>query len=66
MKITLNGTEKNLTQMQNLREIVAQFCKNTERVIAEVNGQIIKNPQWEETVLKDGDTVELVSFVGGG
>ena len=66
MKITLNGKEKNLPQTHNLREIVHQFCKNTERVIAEVNGQIVRNPQWDQTILKDGDTVELVSFVGGG
>ena len=25
-----------------------------------------KNPQWEKTIIKEGDTVELVSFVGGG
>jgi len=35
-------------------------------VITELNGQIIKVPQRESIVLKDGDTVELVSFVGGG
>ena len=66
MKITLNGKEKEVTQSLNLRGIINQFGKNTQRIIAEVNGEIIKTPQWDQTILKDGDQVELVSFVGGG
>ena len=36
------------------------------RVAVEVNGEIIPKKLYEETVLKDGDSVEVVSFVGGG
>lgn len=37
-----------------------------ERVVVELNGSIVKRPQWGETVLREGDTVEIVCFVGGG
>ncbi len=66
MKITLNGQVKEFPSTPNLENIIGQFCKNKNPVIAELNGEIIKNPQWEKTIIKEGDTIELVSFVGGG
>ena len=66
MKITLNGKTRELTNALNLENVVGQFCKDKNPVIAELNGEIIKNPLWEETLIKEGDTIELVSFVGGG
>ena len=66
MKITLNGIERDIENLQNLETIIRQSCKNTGRVIAELNGEIIKAPRWEGTTLREGDSVELVSFVGGG
>jgi len=66
MNITLNGQDKELTHIQNLNEIINRFCKDSQHVIAEVNGEIVKNPQWHETAINDGDMIELVNFVGGG
>lgn len=66
MKLILNGQEKEFSQTPHLRGVIEQFCKNSQRVIAEVNGEIVKSQQWEQTILKDGDALELVSFVGGG
>jgi len=36
------------------------------RVAVELNGNIVPRSQYEKTVLSDCDTVEVVSFVGGG
>ena len=36
------------------------------RVAVERNGDIVPKAQYGETVLADGDSVEVVSFVGGG
>ena len=66
MNITLNGKPKELRPTLDLKSAVERFCKDKTPVIAELNGEIIKLPQWEETTLKEGDIVELVSFVGGG
>lgn len=46
-----------LLQKQNYR---------TERVAVELNGEIIPKAAFGQTVLKDGDQLEVVSFVGGG
>ncbi|MBF0490230.1 MAG: sulfur carrier protein ThiS [Candidatus Omnitrophica bacterium] len=66
MKVTINGTVKELPNISYLSEIVTQYCKEPKHVITEVNGQIIPANLWGNTALKDGDTIELVAFVGGG
>lgn len=36
------------------------------RIAVEKNGQIVPKRLYAETVLEDGDVLEIVSFVGGG
>ncbi|MBE7035332.1 MAG: sulfur carrier protein ThiS [Ruminococcaceae bacterium] len=36
------------------------------RVAVERNGDIVPKGQYGETIFKDGDNIEVVSFVGGG
>lgn len=66
MNITINGKLNKFTENLSLAQLISEFCKNPKHVIAEVNESIIKTPLWETTQLKDGDSIELVSFVGGG
>lgn len=66
MKITLNGTAKELAHPIGLDALVGQYCKNPRHVIAEVNGEILRSAQWQGKTVKDGDIIELVGFVGGG
>ena len=65
MNITINGIVKNLN-VSNLDELVRAFCPNAAIVISELNGTIIPGAERSKTAVKDGDAVELVSFVGGG
>ena len=66
MKIIVNGQHKDIDSSVNLRILIEKFCKNPARVIAELNGTVVKNQEWEKRNLKEGDTLELVNFVGGG
>ena len=36
------------------------------RVAVELNGNIVPKAKYADTIFKDGDSVEVVSFVGGG
>ena len=36
------------------------------RIAVEINGHIVPKSKYDTTVLNDGDTVEIVGFVGGG
>jgi len=66
MKITLNGQSKEVASIQNLKGLIGQFCQNTQNIIVEVNGDIIKPAQWNGTSIKENDAIELLNFVGGG
>lgn len=49
---------------------LAQYLETTDydpkRIAVERNGDIVLKTQYRETVLRDGDVIEVVSFVGGG
>ena len=65
MHITLNG-EPVETAARTLRELIVNQGFTPDAIVAEVNFALIKREQWQQHVLKDGDSVELLSFVGGG
>ena len=66
MNIIINGTPQQLSSAKNLSDIVSAYCKQSKHVITELNGTIVSSDQWIQTNLQDGDTLELVTFVGGG
>ena len=37
-----------------------------DRIAVEANGAILPQGQYEETLLQDGDVIEIVQFMGGG
>lgn len=50
----------------SIAEIVEKFGYNKARVAVELNGMIVPKAKYAETVVKENDTLEIVSFVGGG
>ncbi len=66
MKLTLNGKESDFTDGLTVSELlVEQQIKTPEMVSVELNGQILKRSKFD-TILKDGDKVELLFFAAGG
>jgi len=67
MKVRINGTEESLPdRAMTLQELVIDRGLIPERVVIEVNLQIISRENWPAVSLQDEDAVEMVSFVGGG
>lgn len=66
MKLTVNGQSRNIPDANDLGAAVAALLPDCSRVIAELNGTIIKKDHWARTPVQEGDTLELVTFVGGG
>ena len=64
--ITINGTPLTQAEGSTLLELLQKQNYRTERVAVELNGEIIPKAAFGQTVLKDGDQLEVVSFVGGG
>lgn len=66
MKITVNGQSRQVDESLNLRDIITEFARQSNRVVVEVNGAIVPNEKWDALAIAEGDRIELVSFVGGG
>ena len=66
MNITLNGDKKELPDSITLKDAVEKVCSNPDGVVAELNREIIRKDKWQKKLLKDGDILELIAFMGGG
>ncbi|WAM31386.1 sulfur carrier protein ThiS [Caldicellulosiruptor naganoensis] len=58
--------DKEMEFCGNILDLVLNLNLNPKTCAVLVNGEIVKKDDWENFVLKDGDYVEIVSFVGGG
>uniref|UniRef100_UPI00405772BE sulfur carrier protein ThiS n=1 Tax=Agathobacter sp. TaxID=2021311 RepID=UPI00405772BE len=63
--VKINGEEMNVAG-KTIAEFLAATKCDQNRIAIERNGDIVPKAQYSDTVLKDGDSVEVVSFVGGG
>jgi len=66
VEITLNGERFELDQPLSVTDLLARLDIDPRRVAIEHNLMIIRRRTFPEVILKDGDTVEIVNFVGGG
>lgn len=63
--VKINGTELDIAG-KTVSEYLATTSFCSKRIAVECNGEIIFKSQYDVTILKDGDCLEIVSFVGGG
>lgn len=62
---TINGEPVSIEEM-TVSTYLAQAGFAAERVVVELNLEILPKDTWDTTVIKDGDRVEILNFVGGG
>lgn len=63
--VKINGKEQNVAG-KTIAEYLLATNYDPKRIAVERNGDIVPKAQYGETVLEEGDSVEVVSFVGGG
>ncbi len=66
IKITLNGETKHFPAPLTVVELLALEGWLDKRVAVERNGEIVPRSRHAETIIGDGDTLEIVVAVGGG
>ena len=64
--LTINGQAADDAAGRTLADYLAAHGFEPTRVAVERNGAIVPKAQYAQTILQDGDTVEIVRFVGGG
>ena len=69
LSLMVNGEPRVLDpapEPANLAAVVAQLANNPQLVVTEHNGVIAPRSRWESILVKDDDTLEIVTIVGGG
>jgi thiamine biosynthesis protein ThiS len=66
MTITLNGDKHELAAPVSVSALLQQLEIDARRVAVELNLAVVKKAAYDSAVIKDGDEVEIVNFVGGG
>ena len=63
--LTINGQQVDAAG-KTVAQYIAEAGYNSVRIAVERNEEIVPKAKYAETVLVDGDVVEVVNFVGGG
>ena len=66
MIVTINGKQETIEKAVTLDRLVQTKNLCPERIVVEHNSCIISKEDWPKVMLGDQDTIEIVSFVGGG
>ena len=66
MRITLNGEHYEIEQPLSVTQLLTRLDIDPRRVAIEHNLTILKRHTFSDVIVGDGDTVEIVNFVGGG
>jgi thiamine biosynthesis protein ThiS len=66
MEIRLNGKPREVAEGITMSRLLDELKLAPLRVAVQVNMDIVKREQYGETILRPGDTVEVLTFMSGG
>ncbi len=67
MKLIVNGEDADFSVDLTVSQLLVEHkVKMPDMVSVELNGQILRRTEFDQTILKDGDKVEFLYFMGGG
>lgn len=66
MKLIINAQTKEFEENSTLHVVLQKLNLVDKVMAAAVNMEIVKQDNWKNFQLKDGDKLELLDFVGGG
>ncbi|WP_373463297.1 sulfur carrier protein ThiS [Herbivorax sp. ANBcel31] len=64
--ISLNGKKIEIEEGITLKELINKKGLEPDRIVVEYNYQVLNQCEWEKTILKENDNLEVLRFVGGG
>ena len=64
--VTLNGKPRQIEGLQSVVVLLDSLNINGLQVAVAINGVVLSRDAWQQTVVADGDAIEIVRAVGGG
>lgn len=65
-RVTVNGEARDIAPGTSVQGLLVQLGLEPTKIAVERNLEIVPKSQYEATILRDGDRIEIVQFVGGG
>lgn len=66
LSLRINGKDVQVDSGTTLAMLVAQKGLHPQAVIVEYNHVVVRQNEWHDIMLKSGDSLEIVAFIGGG
>jgi thiamine biosynthesis protein ThiS len=66
LAVIVNGEPRRVPGPATLLDLLAHLGLDPRTVVVELNREIVRRPRLGETAVAEGDSIELVHFVGGG
>jgi thiamine biosynthesis protein ThiS len=66
ISIRLNGKNREISHELTLSQLLLELQVREQAVAVELNRRIIERGQYPNTIIRGGDQLEIVHFVGGG
>ena len=66
MNITVAGVKQEVADGLTVAQLIIEKVETPIYVTVSINDDFISNDSFETTVLKEGDSVEFLYFMGGG
>jgi len=66
MNLTINGESKKFEASLSVEQLLGQIGLDGSKVAVERNREIVPKSGYGQTMLSDGDNLEIVHFIGGG
>ena len=66
MRIQVNGESREIAAGSTVAALLGELGVTQPHVAVELNLEVVPRAEHRETVLRDGDKLEVVTLVGGG
>ena len=66
IKIIVNGKQMSVNTKYSLKNLIDKLKLPIKKVAIELNREIVNKKRISKIILKSGDKIEIVNFIGGG
>ncbi|MBV5321696.1 MAG: sulfur carrier protein ThiS [Sulfuricurvum sp.] len=66
MQIKVNGEMREIAEGSSMLDLICSLGLEERVMASALNMEIVKKDRWGSALLSEGDTIELLDFVGGG
>ena len=66
IRVRLNGKDRSVSSGHTIRSLLESLELRPALVVVELNREILSRDRYDDVEVEEGDTLELVHFVGGG